>query len=133
MVEADDVFEDCLYTCGLFDDELVGNPNAALNLNGAVMSGTIPLDVLVRTSGEKRLSDFLTVQVCRETRIFFLDVLWPEFGEWDMVWILLAYQCEFTKNSERDIVTIDEGWKRRECFKRNLYESRISSCDPNRT
>jgi len=36
-------------------------------------------DLLIRTSGEKRLSNFLLWQ-CAYTEFIFLDVLWPEFG-----------------------------------------------------
>lgn len=36
-------------------------------------------DLLIRTSGEKRLSNFLLWQ-CAYTEFVFLDVLWPDFG-----------------------------------------------------
>jgi undecaprenyl diphosphate synthase len=36
-------------------------------------------DLLVRTSGEKRVSNFLLWQ-CAYTEFVFLDVLWPDFG-----------------------------------------------------
>ena len=36
-------------------------------------------DLLVRTSGEKRISNFLLWQ-CAYTEFVFLDVLWPDFG-----------------------------------------------------
>ncbi|KAJ3152951.1 hypothetical protein HDU86_005406 [Geranomyces michiganensis] len=54
--------------------------------------GDPPLDVLVRTSGEKRLSDFLLWQVTKSCRVHFLDVLWPDFTFWHMLPVLLAYQ-----------------------------------------
>lgn len=43
-----------------------------------------PLDVMVRTSGEKRLSDFMLWQcVDGNCRIHFVDSLWPEFERVD--------------------------------------------------
>ncbi len=39
-----------------------------------------PLDLLIRTSGEVRLSNFLLWQSAYAEMIF-MDVLWPEFGE----------------------------------------------------
>jgi undecaprenyl diphosphate synthase len=37
-----------------------------------------PVDLLVRTGGEQRLSDFLLWE-CAYAELFFLDVLWPDF------------------------------------------------------
>jgi undecaprenyl diphosphate synthase len=36
-------------------------------------------DLLIRTSGEKRISNFLLWQ-CAYTEFFFTDVLWPDFA-----------------------------------------------------
>ncbi|MFC4270397.1 isoprenyl transferase [Sneathiella chungangensis] len=40
-------------------------------------------DLLIRTSGEKRLSNFLLWQ-CAYTEFVFLDVLWPDFRKEDL-------------------------------------------------
>ncbi len=40
-------------------------------------------DVLVRTSGEQRISNFLLWQVAY-TELIFVDTLWPDFGERDL-------------------------------------------------
>jgi undecaprenyl diphosphate synthase len=40
-------------------------------------------DVLIRTSGERRLSNFLLWQ-CAYSELVFSDVLWPDFGEADL-------------------------------------------------
>lgn len=37
-------------------------------------------DLLIRTSGERRISNFLLWQ-CAYSELVFLDVLWPDFGE----------------------------------------------------
>lgn len=39
-------------------------------------------DLLIRTSGEKRLSNFLLWQ-CAYTEFYFTDILWPDFSEQD--------------------------------------------------
>lgn len=43
-------------------------------------SGIPDPDLLVRTSGEQRLSNFLLWQ-CAYTEFYFTDVLWPDFNE----------------------------------------------------
>ncbi|XP_066253798.1 dehydrodolichyl diphosphate synthase complex subunit DHDDS-like [Euwallacea similis] len=48
-------------------------------------------EVLIRTSGEVRLSDFLLWQAS-ESQIFFTDVLWPEFGIWHLLACIFKYQ-----------------------------------------
>lgn len=48
-------------------------------------------DLLVRTSGETRLSDFLLWEAANCV-ISFYAVLWPDFSAWDFVKILLDYQ-----------------------------------------
>ncbi|SCW00668.1 LAFE_0C09296g1_1 [Lachancea fermentati] len=56
-----------------------------------------PVDLLVRTSGVTRLSDFLIWQVSRKgVNIEFLDCLWPDFGTIKMAWILLKFAFKGT-------------------------------------
>lgn len=51
-----------------------------------------PLDILIRTSGTFRLSDFLLWQcVSSSCSVVFVDTLWPEFGPWCMAKILLDW------------------------------------------
>lgn len=51
-----------------------------------------PLDILVRTSGTYRLSDFLLWQAVPATcSIMFSNKLWPDFTAWDMIKILLTW------------------------------------------
>ena len=51
-----------------------------------------PLDLLVRTSGTYRLSDFLLWQcVSPDCAIVFVEKLWPEFKPWDMLKILVNW------------------------------------------
>ena len=39
-----------------------------------------PVDLLIRTGGDQRLSDFLLWD-CAYAELYFTDALWPEFGE----------------------------------------------------
>ncbi|KAF7294660.1 Alkyl transferase [Mycena indigotica] len=56
------------------------------------LSRSPPLEVLVRTSGVKRLSDYLLWQCNENTQIHFVSAYWPDFGLWDFVPIVLNYQ-----------------------------------------
>jgi undecaprenyl diphosphate synthase len=55
-------------------------------------TGGIPdPDLLIRTSGEMRISNFLLWQIAY-TEIFFTDTLWPDFSREEFLSILGAYQ-----------------------------------------
>jgi undecaprenyl diphosphate synthase len=49
----------------------------------ALTAGTPPVDLLVRTAGEQRLSDFLLWE-CAYAELLFTDVLWPDFRRHDL-------------------------------------------------
>lgn len=51
-----------------------------------------PLDLLIRTSGVARLSDFMLWQCHEKTEIKFLDCLWPEFDLWHFLPVLVEWQ-----------------------------------------
>jgi ditrans,polycis-polyprenyl diphosphate synthase len=55
-------------------------------------AGNPPLDLLVRTSGVKRLSDFMLWQCHEDTELVFLDCLWPEFDLWQFLPVLVEWQ-----------------------------------------
>ncbi|CAG7937122.1 unnamed protein product [Penicillium salamii] len=59
--------------------------------------GTPPLDILVRTSGVERLSDFMLWQTHENTEIVFLEVMWPEFDLWHFLPVLLGWQRRISK------------------------------------
>ena len=48
-------------------------------------------DLLIRTGGEKRLSNFLLWQLAY-TEFWFTDVLWPDFSENEFLQALEEYQ-----------------------------------------
>lgn len=48
-------------------------------------------DLIIRTAGEKRLSNFLLWQSAY-AEFYFTDVLWPDFGEEDFLKALKSYQ-----------------------------------------
>ena len=47
-------------------------------------------DIIIRTSGEHRISNFLLWQSAY-SEFFFLDTLWPDFGETEFQSILEEY------------------------------------------
>ena len=47
-------------------------------------------DLLIRTSGEQRLSNYLLWQLAH-TEFYFTDVLWPDFSKKDLEQAVLAY------------------------------------------
>ncbi|KAJ5297572.1 hypothetical protein PENANT_c005G04636 [Penicillium antarcticum] len=62
--------------------------------------GTPPLDILIRTSGVERLSDFMLWQTHENTEIVFLDVMWPEFDLWHFLPVMLGWQRRISKSRQ---------------------------------
>ena len=61
------------------------------------------VDLLIRTSGEKRLSNFLLWQIAY-SELYFTNVLWPDFTEQDLYEAIKNYQKRerrFGKTSEQ--------------------------------
>lgn len=59
-----------------------------------------PLDILVRTSGVERLSDFMLWQCHEETELVFLNVMWPEFDLWHFIPVMLGWQRRISKSKQ---------------------------------
>ncbi|KAM0753187.1 Di-trans-poly-cis-decaprenylcistransferase [Meredithblackwellia eburnea MCA 4105] len=57
-------------------------------------SASPPLDILIRTSGVNRLSDFLLWQANEDTVLHFIPPNWPDIGVVDVLPPLLSYQGE---------------------------------------
>lgn len=62
--------------------------------------GAPPVDLLVRTSGERRLSDFLLAQSVH-AHLVFLDVLWPELSYWDLARAILEHGTATCRKREK--------------------------------
>ncbi|MBC5837167.1 isoprenyl transferase [Flavobacterium muglaense] len=61
------------------------------------------VDLLIRTSGEHRISNFLLWQIAY-AELYFTDVLWPDFKEQDLYEAIVSYQKRerrFGKTSEQ--------------------------------
>jgi undecaprenyl diphosphate synthase len=61
------------------------------------------VDLLIRTSGEHRISNFLLWQIAY-SELYFTDVLWPDFKENDLYAAIISYQKRerrFGKTSEQ--------------------------------
>ena len=50
-----------------------------------------PLDLLIRTSGEERISNFLLWQLAY-SELYFTDTLWPDFNEKELKKAIIDYQ-----------------------------------------
>ena len=61
------------------------------------------VDLVIRTSGEQRISNFLLWQIAY-AELYFTEVLWPDFTEGHLMEALLSYQDRerrFGKTSEQ--------------------------------
>ncbi|RNA39840.1 dehydrodolichyl diphosphate syntase complex subunit DHDDS [Brachionus plicatilis] len=70
---------------------LINDINEALIEQCLYTSNSFPVDLLVRTSGEVRLSDFLLWQ-CNATNLTFVKQMWPEFSVWNFYMAILNFQ-----------------------------------------
>ena len=78
-----------------FDDSVI---------NDHLYTSDLPdVDLLIRTSGEKRISNFLLWQIAY-AELYFTDVYWPDFTEEDLEKAIVEYQNRerrFGKTSEQ--------------------------------
>ena len=66
-----------------FDDSVI---------NDHLYTNNLPdVDLLIRTSGEKRISNFLLWQIAY-AELYFTDVYWPDFSEDDLEKAIVEYQ-----------------------------------------
>jgi undecaprenyl diphosphate synthase len=73
-------------------------------INNHLYTRNLPdVDLLIRTSGEQRISNFLLWQ-CAYAELYFTDILWPDFKKQDLYEALINYQHRerrFGKTSEQ--------------------------------
>lgn len=83
------------------------NPNDEAMVSDHLTTKNIPdPDLLIRTGGEKRISNFLLWQLSY-AEFFFTDVFWPDFREEELYEAILYYQQRerrFGKTSEQLIL-----------------------------
>jgi undecaprenyl diphosphate synthase len=76
-------------------------------LSAALNTGDFPdPDLLIRTSGEQRISNFLLWELAY-SEIYFSQVLWPDFSREDFYHAILDYQSRerrFGKTSDQLLV-----------------------------
>jgi ditrans,polycis-polyprenyl diphosphate synthase len=49
-------------------------------------------DIIIRTSGETRLSDYMLWQVCENAQLNFIKCFWPEIRAWHLARIVLGWR-----------------------------------------
>lgn len=107
-------FEDCVFflfftardeitnsiktiTEGVFSGDLnVSDIDEQLVSNCMYTNKSPDPDLLVRTSGEIRFSDFLLWQISC-TQVCFTDVLWPELSIWHLLTAVFKYQTRYNE------------------------------------
>ncbi|KAH0631189.1 hypothetical protein JD844_005391 [Phrynosoma platyrhinos] len=81
-------------------------------------------DILIRTSGEVRLSDFMLWQTSHSCLVF-QSVLWPEYSFWNLWEAILRFQMNYNALQERK-------WQQMEndkaCILEKLKEEGSASC-----
>lgn len=103
--------EDALLPGKQVDDADDGSPNLYADPESITLevlndhmytAGLPPLELLVRTSGVERLSDFMLWQCHENTEIVFLKCLWPEFDLWQFLPVLVEWQWRQKKADEQE-------------------------------
>lgn len=83
-------------------DGIKNNELSPDDIDEDLVSQTMDLgepELLIRTSGEVRLSDFMLWQVSN-TVLYFSDVLWPEFSIWNLMAAIIHFQRHATPMSQ---------------------------------
>ncbi|XP_008476993.1 dehydrodolichyl diphosphate synthase complex subunit DHDDS [Diaphorina citri] len=93
MVETSRILIDGLRT------NKITNEDVTMDLfDKCLYTGTSPEpDLIIRTSGETRLSDFMLVQ-SKSSFLYFCHKLWPEFTAWNLINAVFAFQYDFYTN-----------------------------------
>ncbi|RZC52754.1 hypothetical protein C5167_021178 [Papaver somniferum] len=91
----EDIIQACQSLCRKVNDNLIEPKDINENLIKQELETKcteFPYpDLLIRTSGEHRLSNFLMWQLAY-TELYFEECLWPDFGEKEFVKALLSFQ-----------------------------------------
>ncbi|KAJ3624169.1 hypothetical protein MTP99_017814 [Tenebrio molitor] len=98
----EDLFSDCLYT-----------------------SASPEPDMIVRTSGELRFSDFLLWQIA-DSHICFAQVLWPEFCIWHLLACIFKYQRSYNDLQKCKTLKEENGNDRVQRFLDELQQKQLT-------
>jgi len=80
-----------------------------------------PVDLLIRTSGEIRLSDFLLWQ-CAFSTLCFVNALWPELTVWNFFYCILKYQIQYdTMQNAKELSKLKERRSQMDTDMKNAY------------
>lgn len=86
------------------DNTLAAEDINESTINNHLYTNSLPdVDLVIRTSGEQRISNFLLWQIAY-AEFYFTDVLWPDFREKDLHEAIISYQKRerrFGKTSEQ--------------------------------
>ncbi|KAI3836875.1 hypothetical protein MKW98_005208 [Papaver atlanticum] len=91
--------EDIVQACQSISRKVMGNLIKVQDIDETIFSQELKTnctefpcpDLLIRTSGEQRISNFLMWQLAY-TEVYFDECLWPDFGEKEFVKALLSFQ-----------------------------------------
>jgi undecaprenyl diphosphate synthase len=75
---------------------------------GLSTAGAPPVDLIVRTSGEQRLSNFLLWEAAYAEMVF-QDILWPDYGREALAEAIAQFGCRERRYGGRDAVTAAYG------------------------
>jgi len=101
--------EEIITAVKAISDKIKNNHIAITDINEDLINqhlythGLPDVDLVIRTSGEQRISNFLLWQIAY-AEFYFTDVLWPDFRENDLYNALISYQKRerrFGKTSEQ--------------------------------
>ena len=95
VTEISDKVKNNIISCENIDESLINEHLYTQNLPD--------VDLLIRTSGEQRISNFLLWQIAY-AELYFIDVLWPDFSQEHLVEAIKEYQKRerrFGKTSEQ--------------------------------
>ena len=83
--------QEILMACKSLIDKGIKNPTEQDLSDSLYTKGLPDPDLLIRTSGEMRISNFLLWQIAY-TEIYVTDILWPDFDEDEFCKAIIDYQ-----------------------------------------
>jgi len=89
-----------------------------------------PVDLLIRTSGEVRLSDFLLWQ-CAFSTLCFVNALWPDLTIWIFFYCVLKYQIQYdTMQNAKELSKLKERRSQMDADMQNAYHHLRAQTSP---